>query len=77
MRFALCLLGTEVLSVELSGPQTPVQPEPVHGVPFGFSGSSGLHAEISPATYEEGGSDGLPLEEAVAMGVRHQEAVGP
>lgn len=60
MRFALCLLGTEVLSVELSGPQTPVQPEPVHGVPFGFSGSSGLHAEISRTAYEEGADDAVP-----------------
>lgn len=54
MRLALSLLGTEVLSVELSGPQAAVQPEPVHGVPFGFSGGSGLHAETAGPMYEAG-----------------------
>lgn len=61
MRFALSLLGTEIVSVELSSPQTAVQPEPVHGVPFGFSGGSGLHVEISPATYDEGADDASRL----------------
>lgn len=54
MRLALSLLGTEVISVELSGPQTAAAPEPVHGVPFGFSGGSGLHAEIAGPMYEAG-----------------------
>jgi hypothetical protein len=56
VKFALSILGTEVLSVELV--RLEPEPAPVYGPPFGFSGSAGLHAEIAPVWEDLSGSDG-------------------
>lgn len=42
MRIAVCILGTEVLAVDLN---TDHEREPQLGPPFGFSGSAGVQAE--------------------------------